>query len=96
MKILFFFKFTVSDDVSLPDSLGHSVGPERYELLARDAGDDVSKLNLPQEMAGNFCIVNKFNLQIICSPLKFTENNDRYCCSPCIIIRLIGFRTNTP
>jgi len=29
-----------SDDVSIPDSLGHSVGVERYELLAKEAGDD--------------------------------------------------------
>ncbi|KAH9489631.1 Cytochrome c oxidase subunit 5B [Bulinus truncatus] len=29
-----------SDEVGLPDSLGHSVGVERYELLAKQAGDD--------------------------------------------------------
>lgn len=28
------------DDCQMPDSLGHSVGVERYELLAKEAGDD--------------------------------------------------------
>ncbi|XP_005100500.1 cytochrome c oxidase subunit 5B, mitochondrial [Aplysia californica] len=29
-----------SDDCQIPDSLGHSVGVERYELLAKEAGND--------------------------------------------------------
>ena len=31
----------VSDKVDMPDTLGHSVGPERWELLARLAGNEV-------------------------------------------------------
>jgi len=30
----------VSDKIDMPDSLGHAVGPERWELLARLAGND--------------------------------------------------------
>ena len=33
--------FSESDDVSMPDTLGHSVGPERWELLTRLAGNEV-------------------------------------------------------
>lgn len=32
-----------SDDVEMPDTLGHAVGIEREELLAREAGDSVSQ-----------------------------------------------------
>lgn len=30
-----------SDQTSIPDALGHAVGPERFELLARLAGNEV-------------------------------------------------------
>ena len=32
---------SASDTVSMPDTLGHSVGIERYELLAKLAGNEV-------------------------------------------------------
>ena len=33
--------FTASDKVTMPDALGHAVGPERFELLAKLAGNEV-------------------------------------------------------
>ena len=33
--------FAASEKTSMPDTLGHSVGPERWELLARLAGNEV-------------------------------------------------------
>ena len=33
---------TASDKVSMPDTLGHAVGIERYELLAKLAGNEVN------------------------------------------------------
>ena len=33
---------SASDKVSMPDTLGHTVGPERFEMLAKVAGNEVS------------------------------------------------------
>jgi cytochrome c oxidase subunit 5b len=43
----------VSDKVDMPDTLGHSVGPERWELLARLAGnDDPFEMNVKKRTKG--------------------------------------------
>lgn len=39
-KDIYFF-IAASDKVSMPDTLGHSVGLERFELLAKLAGNEV-------------------------------------------------------
>lgn len=44
--LLIILLYKASDDVQMPDSLGHSVGAERYELLAHEAGEEVSKFRL--------------------------------------------------
>jgi len=36
----------VSDKVEMPDLLGHAVGEERFELLARLAGNEVNMFTL--------------------------------------------------
>merc|ERR1711976_974567 len=42
-----------SDKASMPDTLGHSVGPERFELLARVAGnEDPFEFNVKKRAAG--------------------------------------------
>ena len=33
---------SASDKIDMPDTLGHAVGPERFELLAKVAGNEVS------------------------------------------------------
>jgi len=43
----------VSDKVDMPDTLGHSVGPERWELLARLAGnEDPFEMNIKKRTKG--------------------------------------------
>jgi len=45
----------VSDKVDMPDTLGHSVGPERWELLARLAGnEDPFEMNIKKRAKGTF------------------------------------------
>ncbi|KAL5016946.1 hypothetical protein ScPMuIL_006535 [Solemya velum] len=42
-------------DVSMPDTLGHSVGPERYELLSKLSGiEDPFELNVKKRAKGTF------------------------------------------
>ena len=41
MAVILFF--SASDKLSMPDTLGHSVGSERFELLARAAGNEVGR-----------------------------------------------------
>ncbi|XP_074654128.1 cytochrome c oxidase subunit 5B, mitochondrial-like [Tubulanus polymorphus] len=44
----------VSDNVTMPDTLGHSVGAERYELLAKLAGnEDPFEMNVKMRGAGS-------------------------------------------
>jgi len=43
----------VSDKIDMPDTLGHSVGPERWELLARLAGnEDPFEMNIKKRSKG--------------------------------------------
>jgi len=43
----------VSDKIDMPDTLGHSVGPERWELLARLAGnEDPFEMNIKKRAKG--------------------------------------------
>jgi len=43
----------VSDKIDMPDTLGHSVGPERWELLARLAGnEDPFEMNIKKRTKG--------------------------------------------
>jgi len=45
----------VSDKVDMPDALGHAVGPERWELLTRLAGnDDPFEMNVRKRAKGTF------------------------------------------
>ncbi len=44
------FYFSASDKLTMPDTLGHAVGAERFELLAKLAGNEVK------------IIINKINL----------------------------------
>jgi len=42
-----------SDKVTLPDALGHAVGPERFELLAKAAGnEDPFEMNVKKRAKG--------------------------------------------
>jgi len=42
-----------SDKISMPDALGHAVGPERYEMLAKAAGvDDPFEMNVRKRARG--------------------------------------------
>merc|ERR1711893_222411 len=43
-----------SSQASMPDTLGHAVGPERYELLARAAGnEDPFEMNVKKRAKGS-------------------------------------------
>ncbi|XP_059163088.1 cytochrome c oxidase subunit 5B, mitochondrial-like [Physella acuta] len=71
-----------SDDVKLPDSLGHSVGPERYELLAHESGEeDPFEMKVVKRAKGTFdeptivkSINNKRMVGCICEEDALTIN----------------------